>query len=206
MKKRLIILGAGGQGRVAADIAEKTNIYKSIIFLDDHAESVLEYKIHGKIADFKHYIEKSEFFVAIGNSKTREKFIKTLESEKAEIATLIHPSANIGKNSTIGKGSIVMPEAVIGVNTVIGKGSIINTSASVDHDNIIEDYCHISVGAHLCGTVKIGTHTWIGAGATVINDITICPYCFIGAGAVVVKDLIVPGLYKGLPAVIDVKR
>ena len=37
--KRLVILGAGGHGRVAADIAGK-NGYDSIAFLDEHEKNV----------------------------------------------------------------------------------------------------------------------------------------------------------------------
>ena len=36
--KKLVIIGAGGHGRVVADIAQKLNRYKQIVFLDDGEE------------------------------------------------------------------------------------------------------------------------------------------------------------------------
>ena len=44
---RLIIIGAGGHGKVAADIAAKIG-YTDICFADDHAEQVVDNK---KVAD-----------------------------------------------------------------------------------------------------------------------------------------------------------
>ena len=35
LHEKLIIIGAGGHGRVVADIAEQVHGYKSIAFLDD---------------------------------------------------------------------------------------------------------------------------------------------------------------------------
>lgn len=201
MKKVLLILGGGGHGRAVADIAEKLNRYEKIAFLDDKADKVSDYEVLGKTSDFIKFTDSAEFFVAVGNAAVREKLMCELKNGGAEIATLIHPSAVIGKNSVIGEGSVVMAGAVVGVDTAIARGVIINTCASVDHDNKIEDYVHIAVGAHLCGTVSVGKNTWIGAGATVINDVNICSGAYLGAGAVAIKDITESGTYVGVPAV-----
>jgi len=196
-KKRLIIIGAGGHGTVVYDIAEKCG-YKDICFLDDAGES--NSMVIDKAFNFKKYIEDAEFFVAIGNSRVREKLICQIIDCNAKIATLIHPNAVIAKNVEIGLGTVVMAGAVINPDTFIGNGVIVNTCSSVDHDCNVADFCHVSVGAHLCGTVSIDKHTWIGAGATVINNTNICSGCMIGAGAVVVKNIENSGVYIGVPA------
>lgn len=197
MHRRLIIVGAGGHGRVAADVAESMG-YKKISFLDDMPSD--NRRVIGRTAEFEKYIKRADFFVAIGNSDVREKLLLQMENRGAEVVTLIHSQAVVSKSVKIGTGSIVMPGAVINANSLIGKGVIVNTCSSVDHDCVVESFCHIAVGAHICGTVNIGEHTWIGAGATVINNIDICERCMIGAGAVVVKDIGGTGLYKGFPA------
>ena len=201
MKKVLLILGGGGHGRAVADIAEKLNRYEKIAFLDDKADEVSGYEVLGRTSDFINFTDSAEFFVAVGNATVREKLMRELKNGGAQIATLIHPSAVIGKNSVIGEGSVVMAGAVVGVDTAIASGVIINTCASVDHDNKIEDYAHIAVGAHLCGTVGVGKYVWIGAGATVINDVNICSGAYLGAGAVAIKDITNSGTYAGVPAV-----
>ncbi|MBR5156654.1 MAG: acetyltransferase [Clostridia bacterium] len=196
-KKRLLIIGAGGHGKVVFDIAAKCG-YLSIGFLDDADEN--NPLVLAGVSDFKKYINEAEFFVAIGNSRVREKILSDLIANGAEIATLIHPNAVVAQNVQIGCGTVVMASAVINPDTFIGDGVIINTSSSVDHDCKVADFCHVSVGSHLCGTVNVDSHTWIGAGATVINNINICSDCMIGAGAVVVSDINVSGVYVGVPA------
>lgn len=201
MKDKLVIIGAGGHGKVCGDIALQMDCYPEIYFLDDYAEGmVMNIPIIGKISDYSKWIAVADFFVAIGNSKVREKYLTMLKETGASIAALIHPGCVLGARVSIGCGTAVMAGAVINPDARIGEGVIINTAASVDHDNVIGDYCHISVGSHLAGTVVIGEHTMIGAGATVINNVKICSGCMIGAGAVVVKDIEEQGTYVGVPA------
>lgn len=193
--KRLIIIGAGGHGRVVSDIA-KLHGYKKVDFLDDcDNEGVI-----GKVAEFVKYIDEADFVVAIGNSSIRQRIQSQLRENKAKLVTLIHPSSIISQDVKIGKGTVVMAGTVINTNTVIGEGVIVNTNSSVDHDCSIGDFSHISVGAKICGTVNIGKFTWIGAGATIINNKNICENCMIGAGATVVKDIVSQGIYVGTPA------
>ena len=197
-EKQLVIIGAGGHGRVAQDIAKYT--YSKIVFLDDADVMHENVVLVGKTKDYVKYIENSDFFVAIGNNSVREKVTKMIKSSGANIVSLIHSNAVISNSVNIGVGSIVMAGAVINANADIGCGCIINTCSSVDHDCTIDDFCHISIGTHLAGTVQVGARTFIGAGATVINNIDICADCMIGAGAVVVKDIEKSGIYVGVPA------
>lgn len=193
--KKLIIIGAGGHGRVVAETA-KLNGYKEIDFLDDADKQTAV----GRVADFIKYIGEADFIVAIGNNAVRMKIQSDLIKSGANVVSLIHPNASVSESAAIGKGSVVMAGAVINAGAVIGDGVIINTCASVDHDCRIGNYSHISVGARICGTVAIGDGTWIGAGATVINNINICSRSTVGAGAVVVKDIDEIGTYVGVPA------
>ncbi len=198
--KKLVIIGAGGHGAVAADIAKQMG-YQHIAFLDDTAQQgPSEYPLEGRVADFGEYLKESEFFVAIGHSGTRERIQKMLAQSGAEMATLIHPRAVIGSAVEIGAGSVVMAGVVVNTGAKIAEGVILNTCCSVDHDCVVGSFSHIAVGAHLCGTVCIGAGTWIGAGATVINNISVCGDCLIGAGAVVVRSIETPDTYIGVPA------
>ena len=199
MNDKLIIIGAGGHGKVIADIGRK-NGYKEILFLDDYAEqkNIGCYKIVGKSNQFVDY--DCDMFVAIGNAAVRQKILEKIKAEGKTIATLIHPNAVIGEDVIIGKGTAIMAGTVINSGSVIGEGCIINTCASVDHDNRIGNYVHVSVGAHLAGTVSVEENTWIGIGAVVSNNLSICKDCMIGAGAVVVKDIKQAGVYVGIPA------
>lgn len=197
MRNSIVIIGAGGHGRVVADAA-RLNGYEKILFLDDAEKCAVE--LSGKTCDYVKYIENCDFFVAIGNSAIREKITNMLINGGANVVSIIHPSAIIGSNVTVEIGTFVAPGAVINTGSTVGKGVIINTCASVDHDCVIEDFCHISVGARVAGTVHIGHGTFLCAGATVINNHFICSGCVIGAGAVVINDITESGTYVGVPA------
>lgn len=200
MLSRLVIIGAGGQGKVAADIALRSG-YKNIIFFDGN-ESINEcdgFPVLGK-SDMTEEYKYWDFFVAIGNSQTRQKISEFLEEKGCNIVSLIHPNAVIGRSVKIGNGTAVMAGAVINPGAKIGKSCIINTCSSVDHDCDVGDYVHIAVGSHLCGTVTVGDWSWIGAGATVSNNIQICCECTVGAGALVIKNIDEKGAYVGVPA------
>ena len=196
MSKQLIIIGAGGHGRVAADIARLRG-YR-VDFLDD--QMVANVNRIGVVADFAKYVETADFFVGIGSNPARKAVSQRLEKAGARIVNLIHPAAVVAEDVVLGKGVLAAPGAVINTGSRIEDGVIINTCASVDHDCLAGAFSHISVGSHLAGTVTVGELTMIGAGATVINNITVCDSCMIGAGAVVTKNIDIPGTYIGVPA------
>ena len=193
--KRIVIIGAGGHGRVAADIARKTG-YEQVLFLDDADIP----GVAGKTEEYLHYLDSAVFFVAIGNNKARHRTQNMLQDNGAEVISLIHPAAVIADDVRIGSGTIIMAGAVVNTGAILGDGVIVNTCASVDHNCCIGDYTHLAVGVHVCGTVGIGPYTWVGAGATVINNVIICGDCMIGAGAVVIRNIDNPGTYIGVPA------
>ena len=196
--KEVVIFGAGGHGKVIADIIEKSGD-RVIGFLDDKQslDNVLGYPIIGQLNEcikFKQY----QFFIAIGNNKIR----KMIADRYCDIKyyTAIHPSSCIANNVCIGEGTCIMANAIINSSTHIGNHCIINSGAVVEHDNIICNYVHISPSATLCGTVKVAECTHIGAAAVVKNNITITRDCTIGAGAVVVNNINKKGIYVGIPA------
>lgn len=202
MHKKLIIIGAGGHGKVAADIAIQMQQWDEIAFLDDRTDlkSVMGVEVIGSLDEIHKYIDCYDFFVSIGNNKRRSELQYSLQKKGANLATLIHPSCVIGKNVTIGSGSVIMPGAIINCCTNIGKGCIINTGATIDHDSVLSDYVHVSPGTHLAGTVIIGSNCWLGIGSIVNNNVQIVNDCIIGAGTVVIKNIEEPGVYVGVPA------
>lgn len=199
MNRDVVIIGAGGHGKVIADIVLQSGD-RVLGFLDDnagHLASVAGIPILGRICDYSKY-KDAQFVIAIGNSAVRQ----SIANELRDVCwyTAIHPAAVISPLAVnIGEGSVVMANAVVNPGTTIGRHCIINTAAVVEHDNGIGDFCHISVGAKLAGTVMVGEHSWIGIGAVVSNNCSICDHSTVGAGGVVVKNITESGIYVGLP-------
>ena len=195
---KLIIIGAGGHGKVIADNALK-NGYTDISFIDDNSsEECMGFPVVGTSADIEVMNDgKTDFVIGIGNNSIRKNI-----ADKYDVnwVALVHPSAQIAVNAAVGKGTVVMANAVINAGATVGAHCIINTGSIVEHDNVIEDCVHISPRAALGGEVKIGENTHIGIGASISNNISVCPNCVVGAGAVVVSDINNQGTYVGIPA------
>lgn len=200
--RNLIIIGAGGHGKVVADIALCMNIYKQINFLDDdYSKQIIKgTKLLGNIEQVASFRENSDFIVAIGDNLSRKAIQTDLETNNYSIATLVHPKSVIGTDVSIDRGTVVMAGVVINSISNIGKGCIINTGCHLDHNNTISEFTHISPGSNLAGTVKVGNDCWLGIGCSISNNVSICPKTVIGAGAVVLKNIREPGTYVGVPA------
>jgi sugar O-acyltransferase (sialic acid O-acetyltransferase NeuD family) len=193
--KALRIIGAGGHGRVLADIASAMG-YSDIAFLDatypDFARSGV-WDVIGTLTD----LDESEYAFGVGDNQTR---MGLLEATTCDLATLIHPSAIVSPHATIRTGSVICAGAIIGPFATLGRGCIINTGASVDHDCTLGDGVHLSPGARLGGGVAIGARTWVGIGACVREYKTIGADALIAAGAAVVTDIEVGARFGGVPA------
>lgn len=193
MNKEVVIIGAGGHGRVIADIIEKSG--DSVFgFLDDDTSKSA---VIGTVDDCRKYSDKY-FIIAIGNNSIRQNIAERYND--LNYYTAIHPSAVLAPDVKIGEGTAVMANAVINSLAKIGQHCIINTSSVIEHDDILENFVHVSPNAVLCGTVTVGEKTHIGAGAAVRNNLSICGGVTIGVGAAVVKDITKPGVYIGTPA------
>ena len=191
--KRLIIIGAGGHGRVVEDASNL-----DCVFLDDNPK--LEGVI-GSINQLEQIKEKGEaIIVGIGDNKIRMEMLSKIQ----EVATIIHPTAVISESAMVGCGTVVFANVVINPNSTIGRGCILNTASTVDHDCILGDGVHISPGAHLGGNVVVGDCSWIGIGASVKHGVSIGKNVIVGAGAAVVKDIPDGVTVVGVPA--KVKR
>jgi sugar O-acyltransferase (sialic acid O-acetyltransferase NeuD family) len=199
--KKLLIIGAGGHGKVAYDIAQLSGEWESIDFLEDQYPSQIEdVTVIDKVSQFRKYIDRYAFFVAIGNNKARKSIQNEIMKSEGKITTLIHPSVIVSNNVSIGIGVLIAAGAVINPNSKIHDGVIINTSSSIDHDTTIKEYAHISPGVHMGGSVFISSGVWIGVGSTVINNVTITRNTIIGAGSVVIDNVLEEGMYVGVPA------
>lgn len=198
MAQQVIVIGAGGHGKVAADIVLRSG-HTLLGFLDDvQTQSPLSgVPILGDVNSYIRY-PHAAFVLAIGNAAVRQSLSQRLAG--VNWFTAIHPSAVVSQlDVSIGQGTVIGANAVINPGAAIGSHCIINTGAIVEHDDRIGDFCHISVGAKLGGSVTIGSHTWVGIGAVVNNNLEICGNCTIGAGTVVIRSICQPGTYVGVP-------
>ena len=162
---RLIILGAGGHGRVVADIAEQIGKYDEVFFLDDNSK---DDKVIGKCEDFEKFKSvDTEMYPAFGNNKGRVDWENRIEDAGIKLAKIIHPLAYVSPKAYIADGCVIMPYAIINTATVVEKACIINIGAIIDHDCILEEGCHIAPGVIVKGENRLPVCTKIDSGDVV---------------------------------------
>lgn len=191
----IYLFGAGGHGKVIADILECCGTAIGGVFDADQTKKIWDYPILSFPGPFDS--AKDAIIISIGNNAIRKKIAAELN---CRFETAIHPSAVISQHSFIGEGTVVMAGAIVNADTKIGKHCILNTGCSIDHDSVIADYVHISPQAVLCGGIRVGEGTHIGTGAVIIPGITIGNNSIIGAGAVVIRDVPDNSTVVGVPA------
>ena len=135
----IVIIGSSGHSRVIIDIIEKESKYSIIGLIDSYkalGEETLGYPVIGKDKDLKD-LEKTHGLdggiIAIGDNwlryKTQQNILRILPN--FNFVNAVHPNAQIGKNVTIGKGTVVMGGVVVNPNSKIGNHCILNTKCSL---------------------------------------------------------------------------
>ena len=188
---RLILIGAGGHGKVVADTAEAAG-WTDIAFLDDSFSDGLKHEIWpviGRLSDWKNYRDHAAFFISIGDNRQRQNLARELAKEHTSCVQLTHPKSIVSQHANVGCGSIVMAGSIIQPFVEIGEQVIINTASTIDHDCTIGSGSHVSPGVNLAGNVILEERCWIGIGSSVRQGCCIGADAVVGAGTTIVKNV-----------------
>jgi sugar O-acyltransferase (sialic acid O-acetyltransferase NeuD family) len=208
MHSGLLIIGAGGHGKVVADAAQHQAVWKQIAFLDRDTSltEVLGLPIVGSDPASSDLVSRfPDAAVAIGDPRLRLELLDQLARIGYRLPVIRHPSAVVSPHATIESGCVLLANSVVNPGSRLGRGCIVNTAASIDHDCELADGVHVAPGAHLAGGVRVGNSTWIGIGTSVREYLTIGSAVTVGAGAAVVADIPDGQLVAGVPASRDFK-
>lgn len=190
--KRLGILGGGRFGRIIADLAASVGEYERIVYFDDYLTAG-EGGCIGGLADAAARVDDgtvTHLVVGIGykHFDLRESLYVQYK-DKAQFATLIHPSCSIHPEAKIGAGSVVLSMCNVEFQTEVGANVAIFNGTSITHEVSVGDHSFISVAVGLAGGASIGKRTFVGVNATIINDIRIGDDCVVCAATAVTKSV-----------------
>lgn len=202
--KPLVVVGAGGHGKVVADTAREMAIWDEIVFVDSLYPE-LDYCGQWKVVacemdSLDNVYAKADFVVAVGNNTVRIRLFEEASSLGFNPVRVIHPFTYVSPGANIGLGVVVFAGAVINIGCNIGEVCIVNTGATIDHDCDIDIGVHISPGVNLAGGVTVGARSWIGIGASVKQLTSIGYDVLVGAGAAVVSNITNGKTVVGVPA------
>ena len=202
----VIIVGAGGHGKVVLDILRAAGKMKPIGFVD--ADVTLAGTIVGGLSVIgppntlpKLRLQKVRgAIIAIGDNRTRLQYAGLLREQGFELINAIHPTASISPTARLGTNVVVAAQSAICTEAEIADSVIINTAATVDHECIVGEGAHICPGVRLAGRVRIGAGAFVGIGSTIIQCMAVGEYATIGAGAAVISDIPDHETAVGVPA------
>jgi len=206
--RSIVIIGAGGHGKVVADIVERQGRYGIAGWVDSDREPGTKhcgYAVLGpveELADLMSRYPVAGALVAMGDNSARRATAERLAREVPDLRfiTAVHPSAAVAKDASLGPGTVVMAQAAVNSDAVVGAHCILNTGSSLDHDCHMDDFASLAPGVAVGGNARIGECSAVSIGAAVLHGVSVGAHTVVGAGAVVLKDL--PGhcVAYGVPA------
>ena len=211
MREQVLIWGAGGHGKVVADLIRATGHSVAGYADADHAKWGATVEPGGATvviseADLVQLLDKgaslpcraTAIALALGDNQTRLR--SATRAARTLMPALVHPSATVSESAQLGAGTVVFAGAIVNAAATIGSAAIINSAAVVEHDCSVGDGAHVAPGAVLTGGVHVGRATLVGARSVVLPGVTIDADVVVGAGAVVAGDVQAGVVVAGVPA------
>ena len=202
----VVIVGAGGHGKVVLEILRAAGLHRPVGFLDADPSlagtSVNGVPVLGAI-NFIPRLKQQKVkgaIVAIGDNRVRQAYAKTLAEHGLELVNAIHPSAVVSPTAKVGHDVVIAAGAIISADVTLADSVICNTGCIVDHECEIGEAAHVAPAVALAGRVRVGPMAFIGIGAKVIPCLSVGEGSIVGAGAVVIRDVPPHVTVVGTPA------
>lgn len=195
--KHLVIIGARGFGReVFGCFVESDDFVSGKVdvkgFLDDKADALNRLSgewppILGSVEDYE--IESDDvFFCALGDSHWRKHYSEIIEKKGGHFINIIHRTALISQNVSIGEGCIIGGYTSISTNITIGNHVMIQPFCNFGHDVSIGDYASIESYVFLGGYSSVGSLSTMHTKSSIIPHKSIGNECVVGIGSVVMRN------------------
>lgn len=212
MRKRIVIVGAGGFAReVAWLIADLNRVRDEWDFRGFVVSDVTRLSDRDSLdlvlGDFDwlstHRGEVDALAFGIGTPGPKAALSRTLAELVPEVdwPALVHPTAQFERQSaSVGRG-VVLCAGVIGtVNLVLDDFVMVNLACTLGHEARLGRCAALNPTVNVSGGVNIGEEVLVGTGAQILQYVNIGANAVVGAGACVTKD-VPPGVtVVGVPA------
>lgn len=193
--KTLIIIGAGGMGRVMYDMARESHGYNESYqikgFIDDNINALDNFvgysPILGTISEY--VIQQDDVFICSIGGAFRQKCMQNIINKGGEFISMIHKTARIGSNVKLGKAIMVGAFTTIAADAVIGDYNFIQSCTIIGHDVVIGDWNRIDSHVMCVGGVKIGNNNMIHTSAVLNHGVVVEDNAHIGACSFVTRNV-----------------
>jgi acetyltransferase EpsM len=200
---RIIIIGAGGLGRVMLDffVAHGYDVFS---FYDDNPIYVNEKLCGIPVIDYNFLLEMKKegllFALAILDPKDRENVVSKLSSSKIPFLNFQAATSFLSPHTSLGVGYSVLDYSFIMNGARLDEYVHVHFYSAIGHDAIVGPYTTFGPNCIIGGYAKIGKGVKIGMGVRVLPKVNIGDYATVGAGAVVTKSIPAGEVWGGVPA------
>lgn len=200
----LVVFGTGGHAKSVADAAiEQGLAIRAFVGQEGSPAKFLDTQVVQELAPS---LMSDDFLitVAIGDNYLRESVTADALARypRAQLATIVHPSAAVSKLAHVEGGATILQGAVVGASARVGPGALVNSSAVVDHDCNLGQFVSVGPGAVLGGGVRVGRRSAIGIGATVKHGVPVGEDVIVGAASYVHTEIPACVVAYGVPAIV----
>lgn len=196
MKRDLYIVGAGGFGREVyawlMDLPKDSRDWELRGFLDDNLSALdgFSYPIKVVSTVSAYAPKETDLFVCgIGAVGVKHSVCVPMIEVGAEFMTLVHPSAIVGPNVSLGDGVVICPRVTLTCDIEIGSMTMVNCHSTVGHDAKVGAWSTISAQCDLTGGVVVGESVFMGSRASIIPGKKVGSAATVGAGSVVIRSI-----------------
>lgn len=181
---QVIIVGAGGFAEEVIDYLRATSGVCISGIVDDYLRNDVPTHVRGvpflgSLAAAMAQHPEARFVVAAGKPAFREEVCEALLSQDRQLHTVIHPSALVASDASIGAGCIIAPYAIVNAGADLEIGSVLNVFCSVGHGASVGPYSVLSPYAAINGWAKVGRACFLGTRATVYPRVRVGDRCEI---------------------------
>jgi sugar O-acyltransferase (sialic acid O-acetyltransferase NeuD family) len=209
MTKEIVIISAGNFGReissIVSDAIAAGKDWRIKGFLDSRKEILNGFNREIPILSSVEAYEPREtdlFLCAIGSPADRKQYSEIILNKGGRFATLVHPTAVIGANVTLGEGVMIAQLAVLTADMVLEDSVYAGPHSCLSHDTRIGKWSQISGHCAFGGGVTVEEGCFFGVGAILMPGAYVGKNAFVGIGSVVLKKVKPDTKVFGNPAVV----
>lgn len=204
--RRRILLGGGGHGRVLVDALRACRSPIDGV-LDERVATDIRVQGVPRLGNDDWLLSQSADAVILINGVGANPFIGPRQglfdrwrSAGYSFLRVIHPSAMVSPDCSLGEGLQALALSVIQPGAVIGDNVVLNTGAVIEHDVRVDSHAFIGPGVIVCGDAQIGRGAFVGAGAVILPGVKIGNNVIVAAGATVIEPVPDGAVVLGNPA------
>lgn len=201
----VVIVGAGGLGREVRDLL--TACGRQVAgFLDDAPPEVVLARPGTLAVPLLGSVEAgvmpgAPFALGLGWPEVRLSVVARLAAAgRPACGPAVHPSAVLGRDVELGRGTLVTAGCVITTDVALGDHVLVNIGSTIGHDVRVGTGTSIMPGVSISGGVRLGAGVMVGSRAFIREGVEVGDGATIGAGAVVLTDVAASTTVVGMPA------